>query len=180
MGWWRRNRWGLVALVPAMAGMLALSAENVYHEIHTNRPSEPVPVTADGRYELRGTLIRLVGLSQATDLRRYDGSAFVAGSTITIWRARIEFTSPQETRLSGGCTIALEDGAGRVFDDDPSDLLDGASGTVSSGCDAGFDAPDKNRYVNSVYFALPRDAKPVAIRIYDALTLPRYARLTPG
>jgi hypothetical protein len=179
MGWWRRNRWGLVALVPALAAMLALSAEDLYYGVYARQPRQPVPANGDGRYELRGTQIRLVGLDPAADLKRYNGSGFVAPVNVTIWRARIEFSTPGETEL-GGCTITLEDSAGRIFNDDPRDLLTGAADVVSHGCSADFNVPDPSRYVNAIYFALPRDARPVAVRINDVRSLPRYIRLSPG
>jgi hypothetical protein len=178
MGWWRRNRWGLIALVPALLATLALSAENLYYRVYAQQPRTPIPANANGSYELRATQIRLVDLGPATDLKQYDGSAFVAPPSVTIWRARIEFTAPTKTEI-GGCTITLEDSAGRIFDDDPTDLLAGARDVVSYGCAPDFDAPDSSRYVNSIYFALPRDGRPVAIRINDVLTLPGYVRLSP-
>ena len=179
MGWWRRNRWGLLALVPALLAVLALSTEALYHEVYAQQPREAIAANADGSYELRGTQIRLVDISPATDLKRYDGSAFVVPPNVTIWRARIEFATPKETEL-GGCAITLEDSAGRIFDDDPTDLLTGARAVVSKGCAADFDASDPSRYVNAIYFALPRDARPVAVRIYDGLSLPGYVRLSPA
>ena len=209
MAWWRRNRWGLIALVPALAATLALSAEDLYYGVYARQPRQPVPANTDGRYELRGTQIRLVNLGRATDLKRYSGSAFVAPANVTFWRARIEFsipktttsppttpptttpptttppkTEPPETELPktelGGCTITLEDSAGRIFTADPHDLLIGAADVVPAGCTADFDVPDPSRYVNTIYFALPRDAQPVAVRIHDVLSLPRYVRLSPG
>ena len=179
MGWWRRNRWGLVALVPALLAVLALSAEDLYHGVYAKQPREPVPANADGSYELFGTKIRLVDLSPATDLKRFGGSAFVLPPNVTVWRARIEFATVEETEI-GGCAITLEDSEGRIFDDDPTDLLTGARDVVSYGCAADFDAPDPSRYVNAIYFALPRDARPVAVRIYDAVSLPGYVRLSPA
>src|SRR3981189_2407862 len=97
MAWWRRNRWGVVALVPALVAMLALSAEDLYYGVYARQPRQPVPANTDGRYELRGTQTRLVNLGRATDLKRYNGSAFVPPANVTFWRARIEFSIPKTT-----------------------------------------------------------------------------------
>jgi hypothetical protein len=189
MGWWRRNRWGLVAIVPAVLALLALSAESLYYTVYLREPRQPLPASADGSFDVRGTKVRLVDLSRATDLKQYDGTAFAVAPNVIIWRARIEFTLPPGTdpddmnpavpRL-GGCTITLQAADGRSFDDDPHSLLRGAADVNASGCFAGYDAPDPLRYVNAVYFALPPDAEPVSVNVSDALTLPRYVRLIPG
>jgi hypothetical protein len=188
-GWWRRNRWGLVALVPALVALLALSTEDLYYKVYVREPRVPVAAAADGSYEVRGTRVRLVDFAKATDLKTYDGSAFEPPAGVVIWRARIEFavapgidpkTDAQKDTEIGGCEISLIDAEGRIFEDDPYNMLSGARDVVGSGCLVNFDAPDPARYVNAVYFALPSDSQPVAVRIYDAIMLPNYIRLTPG
>lgn len=208
MGWWRRNRWGLVGVIPAILLLFALSAEYLYEKTYKGKPRNPVPAGADSSFELSGTRLRLVDLGPATDLKAYDGKAFQPPPGVAIWRARIEFfivvpkdpnedlfpgldplpgetkppvdpDAPPETKL-GGCEIVLEDTQGRLYDDDPTDLLRGARDTSSGGCMADWDAPDPKHYVTTIYFALPPDAEPVAVRVNDLLSLPDYARLEPG
>lgn len=179
-GWWRRNRWGLIGVVPAIAALLALSAQNVYHEWWNGQPREPVPADTAGWYPLLNARMRLVALEPATDLRTYAGERFVPPPDVSIWRARIEFDAGKDS-LIGGCDIWAEDETGRTFQDDPEAELAGAADAISAGC---VPAVDKNeagsRYVNATYFALPTGARAVAVRIIIVTRLPRYVRLAPN
>jgi hypothetical protein len=179
MGWWRRNCWGLVGLVPAAAVILALTVEGYYYRVYAGQPRQPIAAEADGRYVLGDAHIRLVELAPVTDLKTYSGEPFTPPANVAIWRARIEFDAPAEPQI-GGCVLTAEDERGRVYDDDPTHELRGAAGVVGESCLAPYDATGPSRYVNSVYFALPRNARVVAIRISLATRLPRYVRLTPG
>ncbi len=207
-GWWRRNRWGLAFLVPAALALLALSAEHLYAGVYKTQPRTAVAAGQDGSFELAGTRIRLVDLGPATDVKTYGGSRFEPPPHVVIWRARIEFfivvpkgpdvdlfpglhpsgapapapPDPDATPESqlGACSITVQDSEGRLYDDDPYDMLLGSADTVGHGCMADFDVPDPLHYTNSIYFALPAGAQPVAVRVSDIMSLPNYVRLTPG
>ena len=178
VGWFRRNRWGLIGLVPAVLALLALSAENVYYGVWSMNPRTPVAADSGGRYTLGTTRIRLVGVAAATDLKSFDGTSFVPPPHVTIWRARIEFATEVKDGNTdiGGCAIAIEDTAGRTFSEDPKEI-DGAADVVASSCLPPDNASGPTTYVNAVYFALPSDAHPVAVRITEPVQLPRYVRL---
>jgi hypothetical protein len=176
-GWWRRNLWGLIGLVPAVAALLALSAENAYYGAWSQSPRTPVAADADGRYTMQGAHIRLVDLAEASDLKTYSGAAFVPPGNVKIWRARIEFEADSEAGI-GGCGVFVEAADGRLYEDDPREIR-GAAKAISSGCLIPSEAKGTTTYVNEVFFALPGDARPVAVRLTDARQLPRYVRLTP-
>src|SRR5262249_35714039 len=83
-------------------------------------------------------------------------------------------TLDPETQI-GGCDVSLVDTEGRIYTDDPGDIVDGGDDVQTYGCLATGDDP--LHYIVSFYFALPASSHPEAIRVSSA-TLPHYVRLT--
>jgi hypothetical protein len=185
MGWWRRNRWGLLALIPTAAAIAGLSYQSV-SDYHASTPHQPVPVGADGIAALDGARFHLTGLAEATDLRTFDGQPFAPPPGVVIWRATIDFDTGPHSPI-GGCAISAEDSGGRLFDGDPTELVQDADGALSRGClpadDADAEMDDNNfpvkgsKYTNTEYFAVPVGDQLVAVRILPSGFSPQYVRL---
>ena len=62
-GWWRRNVWGLVLLLPLLAGLVGLNGHLIYVRNYAERPSEAVPVDATGKATLDDYAVRVIELA---------------------------------------------------------------------------------------------------------------------
>ncbi len=177
MGWLRRNIWGLVLLLPALVGLGAVSWQELYYNYWMEEPRVSATAGSDGWYTLESNRIRLVSFAQA-ELETYSGRPFEPEGPVVIWRATIEFDAPKDSMI-GGCQMDLEDDQGRHYAQGPTADVSGAADAVSAGCLSDVDLDDEAaRFVNDSFFALPEGARPVAIRIWLATSLPGYVRLT--
>jgi hypothetical protein len=174
-GWWRRNRWGLVALLPALLVALALQLDDVYDIYWKRQPRQPVSAGADGWVTYGEARLKLVALEPADDLRTFGGEPFPLPAGVAAWKATIAFEATKEA--IGGCKLSLEDDAGRTYAPSPDELSDAR--TPFASCLPDYDPPPKS-YQNEIYFATPESARPVAVRISLFPQLPRYARLAPA
>jgi hypothetical protein len=174
-GWWRRNRWGLVALVPALVLALGPDLKDGYELVNRLEPRQAVTAGADGWAGLPGTRIRLVELATVT-VTGYGSRPFPLPDGVRAWRARLDFETTDPERVKG-CQLSLEDRSGRLYGADP-DELDG------SRVRPGFCTPEDDgtgpAYEREVYFVMPESADPAAVRIVWATQLPRYLRLAPA
>lgn len=174
-GWWRRNAWGLVVVLPACAAMLYGS---VYLDLDNWRQREPRPVAAaaDGWVDFGGVRLRLVEIVPATDLKRFGGQPFTVPEGVAAWRAVFE-VQPSGAEVPF-CTVRLEDAAGRVYDDRPDELL---RADLDRATCAAEDSPvpaGSGRHQAAAYFVTPAGAEPVAVRVtFGTVGLDRYARL---
>lgn len=175
-GWWRRNRWGLLALIPMLAAAGWVHYDDVHDSYWASRPREPVAADASGWVFFAGARIRLVGLEPATDLRTFGGEPFQPPAGVAAWRATIVLQAPDQEALTG-CALLLEDAAGNTYEANPREL-DGARVPFAS-CTAD-DEPAPPSYETVAYFATPVSAQAAAVRVTVATRLPRYARLTPS
>ncbi|MEJ3745251.1 hypothetical protein WEI85_18405 [Actinomycetes bacterium KLBMP 9797] len=173
-GWWRRNLWGLIALVPVFALAIAPAAKDGWDLYNRIEAHEAVPAGADGWVTYAGARIRLVELAPATGLQNYREQPFTPPKGVRVWRATLAFeTSDPQGMVS--CGIELEDRAGRRYSDAPNELS-GAADLGFSNC-APEDDNTPSPYQTFAYFALPESATPAAIRITRPTGLPRYAHL---
>lgn len=175
-GWWRRNLWGLLALVPLFALAVAPAAKDGWDLYNRIEAHEAVTAGADGWVTYSGARMRLVELAPATGLKNYREQPFTPPKGVRVWRATLAFETPDPKALSA-CGIELEDRAGRRYSDAP-DELSGAADLPYPSC-APEDENTPSPYQTFAYFALPESATPAAIRIIRGTELPRYAHLTP-
>ena len=173
MNWFARNRWGLIALGPALAIIVALSAQGVQTTLSA-RPRAAVPADADGWYHLAEARLKLSTLEHASGLVTASGRPFTPAPHVVIWRAVIDFDAANDA-LIGDCRVSLEDDLGRTYDTDPDLELAGSVGATSRGC-LRVDDSDP-RYSNAEFFALPESAQPVAVRVVVDGYQPLYVRM---
>jgi hypothetical protein len=174
-GWWRRNRWGLIALIPVLAATIGLNVGDVYDTYWKGKPREPVKPGADGWVSFGGARMRLADLAPAADLQTFGGKAFTPPGGSAVWKATLAFDTAKPDSI-GGCDIELEDSSGRTFGANPSELTSTEAGFAS--CLPDFGAAKTAKYQTVAYFVTPSSARPSAIRITLRTQLPRYARLS--
>jgi hypothetical protein len=176
MSWWRRNRWGLAALLPALAVALGPGVRDGLRHHRDAQASAPIGAGADG-------WVVFAELTPAGDLRDYRGRRYTPPGSLRVWRAEIVFDGAARDRLAI-CRLLLEDAEGRTFDPGPAELRGlriprpGCT-PQPSGADTG---PRANpaEYATMTYFVTPASARPVAVRVMLSSALPSYARLTGG
>ena len=167
----KRNLWGLVALLPVTAafGIVALDRTG-YFDVRS--PGQAVTAEPTQWVAYSDAKLRLLNLVTTADL--YDGEAkpVKLPDQVRAWRAVIEIQVSDQRSLDG-CQLSLEDSAGRVFGTQPSELS--AVRMPPPTCTA----EDKglNTYQVTVLFVTPAEAKPVAVRVMRPAALPAYARL---
>jgi hypothetical protein len=173
VSWLQRNRWGLIVLGPALAAVVALSAQSVQAAIAA-QPRVAVPADADGWYHLAESKMRLSTLEHATGLLTSSGRPFTTPPHVVLWRAQVDFEVGNDA-LIGDCRVSLEDDLGRTYDTDPDLELAGSIGGTSQGC-LQLDDADPH-YTNAEFFALPESAHPVAVRVVVEGYQPLYVRM---
>ena len=175
-GWFRSNRWGLVAVIPVTIAMIIVyfDRSNAYEKYWEFQPREPV-AAVNGWAEFADAKIRLVEFGPAKDLLDSAGKPYKPAQGLTAWRAVLEFNVADQTTIMG-CTIGLEDKRGRLYSARP-DELNGARIKTFPGC-TDLDDEKLDRYQTVAYFVTPTFTSPVAVRVNRGSNLPRYARLT--
>jgi hypothetical protein len=173
VSWWRRNRWGLIGLGPAVAAVLVLSAQPS-EVVRDARPHDPVPLAADGWYHLANARLRLSTLEHARGLLDAAGRPFVAPTHVVIWRATLDIQAGNGAAIAA-CDVSLEDSRGRLYSTQPGLELAGSSGAASRGC-VSLDDADTS-WTDPEFFALPEDAQPAAVRVTVPGFEPAYVRL---
>jgi hypothetical protein len=175
MGWWRRNRWWLVALVPVLAATVALNWGDVYDKHWRKVPHAPVGPAGDGSVQFAGARLRLTDLVPgAATLTDYAGKPYQPPAGMQVWRATIAFDTTRPDDIAG-CEIALEDTAGRVYGANPQELARMRARFAS--CIPSTEDEGKAKFAKTAYFVTPADARPAAVRITLATQIPRSARL---
>ncbi|MBB5870602.1 hypothetical protein F4553_003981 [Allocatelliglobosispora scoriae] len=177
MSWWRRNLWGLIALLPAIAALIGVNYRDAYGRYWEFQPR--VPVSSSGWVEYAGSGMRLAELTDVTDqLKDYSGDPVVIPGGVRAWRAVVEFRYGPGVK-NGGCSFHLEDDHGRVYGANPRELSEARVARYAS-CEADetkVKDPSAGFRVEVFFIAAP-DSRPVAVRIVLGTSLPRYARLT--
>ncbi|MER7278953.1 hypothetical protein ABT369_31400 [Dactylosporangium sp. NPDC000244] len=180
-GWWRRNRWGLLLLVPAVAAALAGPYFRDAH-VYLENPTEPhVPVAGakGGWVTYAGARMRLDAVTEVESPADRSGKPADLGGG-RVWQAKVTYETADAGALAG-CTVYLEDGGARRFGDRPVELS--PVGLPSGGgCDrpraAGASAPPgEGPYQRDYYFLLPAGATPAAFFVGVPTAYPSYAHL---
>lgn len=175
-GFWRRNIWAFIAVLPLLAGVVALRWDDIYWQYWRADSRVPLAAAQQQWVGFLGAEMRLVEFAQVTDFAAAGGKAVELPGGIKAWRAVIEFKAPDQESVAG-CQIRLEDSAARLYSSSPTELS--RARLPSGSCDAPFDAPSTD-YRSTVFFATPGDAAPVAVRVSRATELPYFARLSIG
>jgi hypothetical protein len=175
-GWWRRNRWGLVALVPALALALGPSVKNGYERMTQTEPRRAVVAGADGWVPYAGARMRLAELTATTESTDQDGKPLSLPEGVRVWRARVffEMSTPEGIK---GCSPWLEDHDGRLFSANPIELTGLRLSYADCGPDSGAGGP---RYEKVFHFVMPESSAPAALRVVNRVQVPRYARMPAG
>lgn len=168
-GWWRRNVWGLILVVPVTAGLFAFNADLLYNANFAAEPRQPVPVDEDGTAVLDDIRMTLDSFESVDS----DDSALVdrdiaLPASVRAWRAAVTISASENYSL---CEANLVDVAGRRYPSSPPMLPLGAYGCGPDETDA------PSPYTTTFYFLLPASARPQALQISWTLLLPRYVRL---
>ncbi|MEV4416947.1 hypothetical protein [Catellatospora sp. NPDC049609] len=175
-GWWRRNVWGLLAVVPAF---VAMGYASIYNDLDRWERGEPKPVAAaaDGWVDFGGVRLRLVEIAPATDLKRFNREPFTVPQGIVAWRAVFEIqASGPEVPF---CSVELEDAAGNVYDDRPDELSRADADRATCAPDDSPVPAASGRHQAAAYFVTAAGAEPVAVRVtFGSVDLARYARLS--
>ncbi|MPZ26883.1 MAG: hypothetical protein GEV12_10805 [Micromonosporaceae bacterium] len=177
-GWWRRNWWGLLALVPVLVTAVALSPNDAYEVWRTAQPREAVGPDRDGWISYGGTRLRLAAVVPA-DLRDPDTEEpYQLPPGLQAWQATVTFgrlADPDNSLL--GCAFLLEDEAGRRFGDHPTELggAELAGGSIGPTiCRP--DEPEDDTFEAIALFLLPESTRPAALLLTASDQLPAYAR----
>lgn len=178
-GWWRRNRWALLALLPVLGIALYSPGKNAYDRYLRVTPVNAVAAGADGWVRYHDARLRLIELVAPAEIPTFGSRRFELPPGVRVWRGTFEVDSAKSGERLAGCDIALEDSEGRTYDDSPLELI-GARLPLSSCAPAGGQPAPTGPYEVQEYFAVPRSAEPVAVRVWLSTRLPSYARLTKG
>ena len=172
-GWWRRNLWGLILVIPLAVGMFALNATPMYRLNFASLPKRPAPVDGTGKATLDDYAVRVVEVVRVDDsaeLKDLLGSQRPPlPTTVKVWRAILSFAGPAE--ISGLCTVELLDGQGRAYTSGPSEL---AAGSLACSRD---DDQQPSPYLTTAFFLLPAESRPAAVRVMWEPRLPRYIHI---
>jgi hypothetical protein len=174
-GWWRRNVWGLILVLPLLAGLFAFNAGGFYRANYTLRPMEPVPVDGTGLARLDDYAIRLIEVAPVENPVDVKGLLGFGGrplpASVKIWRVLLSIEAPKDSFVNL-CKMSLEDAEGRLYAFGPSELH---GGPVVDGC-----YPDNDDqpqpYTSTSIYLLPAESRPTAVRITWIDRLPRYVR----
>ena len=170
-GFWRRNRWGLLALLPLLAALLPLHPDNPW-ELWQREPRFPVTAGADGSVRFGGATLRLSGLAPFKPVRA-DGRLLPVPAQVRAWRATIHISGSIVDAPSAACEWRLVDDEGRWFEDDPPEFL--PLSLHPGGC-----TPEDGGDEVHAHFLLPADARPAGLQLVVMELLPDYAWLVPA
>jgi hypothetical protein len=174
-GWWRRNVWGLILVLPLLAGLFAFNADGFYGRNYRERPKEPVPIDGTGLAKLDDYAIRMMQVAPVeneVDVKNMLGfGGRPLPSSVKIWRVLLSIQAPEDSFV-GLCKMSLEDADGRLYAFAPTELH---GGPIISGCYP--DNTDQPKpYTSTSLYLLSAEARPTAVRITWLGQFPRYVR----
>jgi hypothetical protein len=175
--WLRRNRWGLVLVVPAMVLALALPVHDAYGQFWKTAPRTAVTQGSSGWVAYDDATMRLTALTSVTHLTGFSDEAIAVPSGLEIFIASIEFQSTSPSKLVG-CNMSMEDSTGATYATDMDIVSDLGVDVTFPSCTPDSIGKPPATWTAKVYFVAPAGARPVAVRIVIGKLLPKYARLT--
>ena len=173
-GWWRRNIWGLLLIVPLIAGTFAFGIDEAYKYNYTMLPKEPVPIDGTGRAVLDDYAARLIEVKHVeteAELKRVErfGQDRLP-SNVSVWRGILSIEAPEDSFVTL-CDSWLVDGQGRRYRNAPSELGGDSRSFAACGPD---DEKQPAPYTVTFYFLLPSGVRPTALLITWDPQLPRF------
>jgi len=189
-GWWRRNFWGLVLLVPAIGAVAVGPYLQTYDSFLKNQERQPIAPSANAEHwvTFSSARMRLVELSDESTLPTFDDKTVPAPSGMRVVKAVLEFDGMVGDL--GGCRLYLESTTGERYGEKPVELTSVDSVSLPEGGCAPEDPPfgstpspspqpsgARTTWKTVCYFAMPLSAYPSAVRVTLATERPRYALL---
>ena len=181
-GWWRRNWWALLALLPVLAAMVLVSPEQPHQVWRSAQPREPVAATADGWVRYAGARLRLRHVHPA-DLRDpVTGREVSLPAGVRAWQVTVEVEWLVEPyQALPGCQWWLVDQYGRRYGADAYEVRGAQLGVDGPTYWASECLPEERDTVGDVgllhaVFLLPAEARPEVIQVTLRDRLPRYVR----
>jgi hypothetical protein len=173
-GFFRRNMWGLLGLLPAVAAfaVVALDRTDFYGQQLNGQPRAGVSAAPADWVSYSKAQLRLVAMAPTTDLYDTAGRPLKLAADLKTWRVVIEIQVDNQNDLAE-CEISLEDKLGRLFGTRAYELANLRMPPPT--CTAEDTA--LNAYQVTVFFVTPADAEPVAVRVVSKAALPGFARL---
>lgn len=174
-GWLRRNRIGLIALVPLLAMLVVVRWDTIYWDVWRSQPRLPSTVTQQQWVTFVGAQIRLAEFGKATEVLGYSNKPLELPAGVTVWKAVLEFKAPDQEAIAG-CEISLEDSQNRTYGRGADELIS-VRGQSFVSCTKPQEQKS-SEYATTVLFLTPVGVEPVAVQIRWPLQLPRYLRLS--
>jgi hypothetical protein len=179
-GWWRRNVWGLVLVLPLFVGVFAVNADVAYERNYSQQAKEPVPVDGTGAAVLDEYTVRVVEVDpvenevEVDDLLGFGDDTLPDG--VKIWRAVLAIDAPRggDNDFVSLCDAWLEDAAGHQYGKNPSELR--GAPHLFGPCSAD-DDDEPAPFTTTLVFLLPAETRPTALVLTWIDQLPRYVRL---
>jgi len=195
-GWWRRNRWGLLLLIPALVLALVPPVISVFDMLWTRQERLPIAGSTETWATYGGVRVRLVEISEEKDLPGYGGRREKAPAGMRVVKVVLGFDGPGEALA--GCEVWLESTTGERFSANPDELDDAKLGYGSCAAEDGAQptvtpsggtsaepsvtsSPDPEavqQWRTETYFVMPLTSYPRSVRIVVRTQLPEYVVLS--
>ena len=185
-GWWRRNLWGLVVMLPLVAALFATNADVFIERNLTLQPREPLEAPVGQVVEYADADVRLVSFTNVDPTVRVVGRDHTLPAGLVIWQSVFDVDPHDAESLVQSSRLWVEDAQGRIYSNHPTELrgvdnagIGGLSPDTVGDLDAPTPAPDAP-FTSTSYYVLPAEVQPVAVRVVYEPALPRYVRFTVG
>jgi len=191
-GWWRRNRWGLLLLIPVFVLALVPPVISTYDMLWKRQERLPLAGGTTTWVTYGGVRVRLVELSEEKDLPGYGGRREPAPAGMRVVRVVLGFDGPGDALA--GCEVWLESTADERFSANPDELDDAKLPYGSCGADDAIQpsasadpspsvtsSPDPKavqQWRTETYFVMPLTSYPRSVRIVVRTQLPEYIVLS--
>jgi hypothetical protein len=175
--WVRRNRWGLVALIPALATALVVPVQDFHSQRWDKQPHDRVAAASDGSVDYDHARMTLVTLFKTAGLQDFAGEPIAIPAGSAVWQAKLRFRTSTPDAV-GSCSMYLATEDGSTYDADPTELNEaGLSMDDLPFCEANTDPNGKplTDWTLTLFFLTPAQAKPIGLQINADRELPRYA-----
>lgn len=177
--WWRRNRWGVFGLVPALAIGLAVPIHTFYTDWWRASPRTAVPVEAGHAVSFDRASIQLRSFDAALHLTDFMDEPLKVPPGAKVWEGVVHFSTESPDKVLS-CHLYLEDAGGSTYEANPTELNDLRLNMDLPSCTPPLDdkgSPER-QWSLSIFFITPAKIRPAAVEIVTDGALPRYARFS--